>query len=313
MDFARAKEELKFWNTCAEARVPLWECPSVLFIFMGVLTIVGMLVTYHLATTYGDPQIVIISVSIIGALIFSLGVVVVASFDRVVQASTMRMEFVSIASHQLRAPLTSMKWVFGLLLDEHIGVLNDKQREYLRAISGDNERMITLINNLLDVSRIEEGRLTFVKQRINLSQLVSSTVKEVKSRFKEEKPIDVENIPQETAIMADERYVRAILENFLDNALRYGSDQQGAIIRVRANDKIARIEVEDFGSGIPQGEQRFIFQKFFRSRATESKAEGKGVGLFIARYLARGMGGTIGFRSEEQKGSLFWVEFPLAQ
>lgn len=307
------KREIRFWEACTEAHVPLWECPSVLFIFMGALTIVGMLVTYHLATAYHDPQIVIVSVSIIGALIFSLGVVVVASFDRVVQASTMRMEFVSIASHQLRAPLTSMKWVFGILLDGHIGALNDKQRQYLGAISADNERMITLINNLLDVSRIEEGRLTFLKQRVDLCELTADVVKNVSLRFKDmPQKITVDTLCEGIAALADERYVRAIIENLLDNALRYGSSEKNIFIRLKERKNFARIEVEDFGAGIPRAEQRYVFRKFFRSQKTESSAEGKGVGLFIARYLAQGMGGRMGFHSEEQKGSLFWVELPMA-
>ncbi len=313
MNFSTVRRDIKFWEACTQAHVPLWECPSILFIFMGILTIVGMLATYHLATVYGDPQVVVVSASIIGALIFSIGVVVVISFDRVVQASVMRMEFVSIASHQLRAPLTSMKWVFGLLLDGHIGELNEKQRGYLRGISADNERMIALINNLLDVSRVEEGRLTFIKQQVDLSEVVSNVVRDVSVRFQRNPQTVVFDAPSHAVTaLADERYVRAVIENLLDNALRYGAGEKNVAIHLGIRKKFARIEVEDFGAGIPSGEQRFVFQKFFRSKSTQTLAEGKGIGLFIAQYLAQGMGGRIGFRSQEQKGSLFWFELPLS-
>jgi len=228
----------------------------------------------------------------------------------------MKTEFVSLAAHQLRTPLAAIKWTLRMMLDRELGPLNGQQKELLEKTYKSNERMVGLINDLLNVARIEEGRYIYKPTLTNLEKLVQSVVESYKQefarkriKFKLEKP--EQPLPK---VPADVEKVTLVIQNFLDNALGY--TLQGG--KVTAYLKYGKNEVEffvtDTGAGIPQHQKERIFTKFFRAaNVMRMETEGSGLGLFIAKNIIEAHGGRIWFESEEGKGSTFYFTLPVKQ
>src|SRR3989344_1372694 len=141
--------ELNIFTECRKYNLRLFECPSFLFLLMGLITIAIMLATYIVAVRFTEPEFVVILVSVATIIIFSIGNLIVSSVERVAQASRIKTEFISIASHQLRPPLSSLKWSLNLLTDPRLGSVSEKQLDYLNIIKQSNERMIRLANDPL--------------------------------------------------------------------------------------------------------------------------------------------------------------------
>ena len=227
----------------------------------------------------------------------------------------MKTEFVSIAAHQLRTPLSVIKWTMKMLLDGDLGRINQEQRGFIDKTYQSNERMIDLINDLLNVTRIEEGRYINKLDLSGITELVESFIKRYEDEIKKRKlkfefikpkkklpktPIDVEKIS-------------LVVQNLLDNAMRYSLP--GGIVQasLKVNDK-KEIEfaVKDSGVGIPQLQQGRIFTKFFRSsNVMRMDTGGSGLGLFIAKNIIDAHKGRIWFESKEGEGSTFYFTLPI--
>lgn len=305
---------LNIMSECRKYGLRLRECPSFLFLLMGFLTIVAMLGTYVIASRFTDPELVIMLVSGVTILIFSIGNMVVSSFERLAQANRMKTEFISIVSHQLRTPLSSLKWSLNLLTGPHLGTINEKQLDYLTIIKESNERMIRLVNDLLEVSRIEQGRIILNPQDFALEDLVQTVINDltglantnnVKIFYHKEA-----GMPK---IYADPQKIGFVVQNLIDNAVKYtkGRGNVEVTIKRSGRDKLL-VEVKDEGIGIPVDQRNNIFKKFFRSdNVLKYQTEGSGLGLFIAKAILEAIGGAIGFTSTEGKGSIFWFTVPI--
>lgn len=307
--------ELKFWEDCKKYGVGLWQCPRFLFIVMGFLNIAAMLAVHFLAASYAEPEIIVLSVSGISVLIFTVGHVIVDSFDRIAEANRMKTEFVSIVSHQLRTPLSSLKWSLGLLLSGRIGELGEKQMEYGKMIKESNERMIELVNDLLNLTRLDQGRIILRMEKVNFVEFVKSIVRDFQD-FADANNVDLQftNKLDGLAVEMDVQYMKIVLDNFINNAIRYIKNRGRGEVRVFAskNGRFARVEVRDNGVGIPKSDQKNVFQKFFRSQnAMRHRTQGSGLGLYISKSFVELHKGKIGFSSTEERGSTFWFELPL--
>lgn len=229
----------------------------------------------------------------------------------------MKTEFVSITAHQLRTPLSAIKWTLRMILDGDLGEIPEAQKEFLEKTYQSNERMIRLINDLLNVTRIEEGRFLYNIQKQDIIKLV----KEVLSPLKEmaqRKGLDFEvELPKEKSPETDidSEKISLAIQNIVDNAIHYTKSGKVRVsIKFLEGKNHFLFLVQDTGIGIPKSQQERIFTRFFRAAsAIRAETEGTGLGLFIAKNIIEAHGGKIWFESEEGKGSSFYFTIPVRE
>ncbi|TAH34218.1 MAG: PAS domain S-box protein [Alphaproteobacteria bacterium] len=221
-------------------------------------------------------------------------------------------EFVSMVSHELRTPLTSIRGSLGLILGAMNKSLPDKVLNHISIAHRNCERLIVLINDILDLDKITSGNMQFDIRPEKLSSLIQQAVEGNQSYAEKYKVhFEVRPIPLDMIVYADSNRTIQVLANLLSNAAKFSPEQATVIVAAEQKGKFIRISVKDSGSGIPQDFRSRIFNKFCQadSSATRQKG-GSGLGLNISRELVERMHGNMGFESEEGKGSLFWFELP---
>ena len=222
-------------------------------------------------------------------------------------------EFVSLASHQLRTPLTAISWYTEMLLAEDAGKITDNQKKYLKEVYDGGQRMIDLVNSLLNVSRIELGTFMVEPTPTSLQEMAASCIKELVHSMKEKKLKFAEEYdPTLPKVNVDKKLMRMVFQNLLSNAVKYTPEGGSISLKIRKEDPNVKIEVADTGYGIPKDQQNRIFQKLFRAENVTAKdTEGTGLGLYIIKNVVENSGGKIWFESEEDKGTTFFVTMPL--
>ena len=222
-------------------------------------------------------------------------------------------EFISLASHQLRTPLSAVKWFGKMLISGDAGDLNPMQKEYVEKIYESNEREIRLVNSLLNVSKIESGKILVEPRLTDLTRLISSVMTDFRLEAgelgKKLTAVIDKKIPK---IYIDEDQIRQVYANLISNAVRY--TKKGGVISVKVylSKNFIMTEIKDNGIGIPKREQKRVFDKFFRaSNALKIETDGTGLGLFLSKTIVESSGGKMGFRSSEGKGSTFWFTLPI--
>lgn len=314
MSFRKIIDNFNIRSQCRKYGLSLWQCPQFLFLVMGMIIIVSTLLTYAIGSHYIDnPQIVVLITLLLSIFLFIIAFTVTQSFDKLAEANRMKSEFVSVVSHQLRAPLSNLVWVIEILMSGRIGKIEEEQLEYFKILKENSGRMKELVSNLLTVSRIDQGTLPFKKEEFSLEEVIKNLVSvflpfakasNVEIRFESSR-----NTPQ---VYNDPSQIRLVVENLLDNAIRYIKEKGTIVIKLTQKDNNAYFEIKDNGVGIPRDDQRYIFQKFFRSEnVLKYQTQGSGLGLYIVKSIIKKAGGEIGFQSEEGKGSTFWFTLPI--
>ncbi|MDD5590190.1 MAG: ATP-binding protein, partial [Candidatus Portnoybacteria bacterium] len=223
-------------------------------------------------------------------------------------------EFISIASHQLRTPLSIIKGYASMLLEGSYGILPDKAKDIIQKIEKSNERLVRLINDLLDISRMEGGRMKFQWNFIILSDLVQSVVEELRPQAdKKSLALNWQTLGEKTYVRADEEKLRQVIMNLIDNAIKYTTEGQVDVsIQKIGTDRI-RLLVKDTGIGMKKEEIEVLFGKFIRGREVPKVwTEGVGLGLYVAKMIIEEHKGKVWAESEgENKGSTFNVELPV--
>lgn len=227
--------------------------------------------------------------------------------------SRAKSEFISIAAHQMRTPLSGIKWTLKMMLDGDFGPVTDKQKNFLAKSYLTNEHMITLIRDLLDVARLEEGRFGFEFGESDLEQNLASAIENYRPAA-QSKGIDLKFIRPKKAIpkvFMDAAKISLVISNLIDNAVKY-TDKGSAKISMEIREPYIHVRVKDTGIGIPKKAKLGLFNKFFRApNALQRQTEGSGLGLFIVRNIIKRHGGDIWFESIEGKGTEFSFSLPL--
>jgi PAS domain S-box-containing protein len=219
-------------------------------------------------------------------------------------------EFVSMASHQLRTPLSAINWYAEMLMDEDAGKINEEQKAYLNEIKSGNQRMISLVNGLLDVSRIELGTFTIEPVPTDIRNIADSVIAELEPLISEkELHVIKEYDSRVPEVNLDPNLTRIILQNLLSNATKFTGKKGKIGAKITNLDKSVLIEISDTGMGIPKKQQGEIFTKLFRADNVKD-IQGTGLGLYIIRSILKQAGGKIWFESKEGKGTTFFLEIP---
>lgn len=306
---------------CKKYSVSLWQCPQFLFLIMGALIIISITFSFLVGRRYLDEQVTAFLILWLAGVLLALAFIITQNFEKLAEANRLKSEFISIVSHQLRSPLTNLKWGVEFLVEE--GAARSQQEAgYFQIVKENITRMHDLVNDLLTVSRVDQGTFPFQEKEFEFKEVVDQVLMEFQSAIQASNvkvTMDGESIPK---LYNDPSIVRHVLGNLIDNAVRYAWKDGETVpkekrrrnqitLRWRGEEQKVRMEVEDNGVGIPAEDQKYIFEKFFRSsNAVRRQTEGSGLGLFIVKSLIEKTGGRMGFRSVENKGSTFWFTLP---
>ena len=223
-------------------------------------------------------------------------------------------EFIALVSHELRTPLTSIRGYTELLLDNAAGELSDDQRQFLGVVERNSHRLLHLVGDLLFLAQIEAGKLVLEVGALDLGSAASESVEAARPAA-EAKDVTLTLATSPVPLLAADRArIGQLLDNLISNAVKFTPAGGRVDVRVRALDGSAVVEVRDSGIGIPRSEQRFLFQRFFRSStATERAIQGTGLGLAISKAIVDAHGGAIAVKSDEGAGTTFKVTLPVQQ
>ena len=222
-------------------------------------------------------------------------------------------EFVSLASHQLRTPLSTINWYLEILLDEDEGKLNPKQKELLQEIKGGNTRMVELVNSLLNVSRIELGTFSVDPKPTNFPEIVTSVIAELEPQIIQKKLKVKQKIAKLPELSLDSTLIRIVVQNYLTNAVKYTPDGGSINVTVTATDKDFTFAVKDTGYGIPEDAKKKMFTKMFRADNVKLRdTTGTGLGLYIVKSIIEQSDGQVWFESVENKGTTFYFSLLLS-
>lgn len=223
-------------------------------------------------------------------------------------------EFVSLASHQLRTPLSAVRWYSEMLLAGSAGSLNETQEKYVKEVYTASKRMIELVGALLNVSRIDLGTFAIDPKPTDLRELSASVVKELEHQIASKKLILKEKYSKDLPMLnVDPALMRMVFQNLISNAVKYTPDNGTIAIALASQGNNVLISVVDNGYGIPKEQQDKIFTKLFRAdNAREVDPSGTGLGLYIVKAIMEKSGGSIRFESEEGNGAAFYGILPLS-
>lgn len=222
-------------------------------------------------------------------------------------------DFISTATHQLRSPLVGMKWTLDMLIQEEAGKLSVDQKSWLKAAYTSNERVIAMVDSMLNAMRVEAGEVKFLKSEIDMAELLQDLTQELISAANEKKikvTMDFEENIQ--PIQGDAEKLRVALQNLVHNAIKYTPEGGKVNIKLTNEEGNIKIVVKDNGIGIPDAERKDMFRRFFRaSNAMLSETDGTGLGLYITKNVIERHNGQIWFETKQGEGTTFYIVMPF--
>lgn len=299
---------------CKQYGLSPWQCPQFLFLIMGCFIAATIIFTYIVSNRYiEDPSIVTVIVFLLSIILIIIAFIITKSFEKLVEVARIKAEFILVVSHQLRTPLTNLNWAMDFLMSGGAGKVEEKQAEYLRILKENSVRMTGLIKDLITVSKIETGNFLLPKEEVSLPELIKELIGEFKL-FSGALNLEIEFQTQENLlkVKCNPEQIKLVVKNLLDNAVRY--TKGSGVIRINLEKKREKLyfEIKDSGVGIPKEDQKYIFQKFFRSsNIMRYQTQGIGLGLYITKSIIEKLGGKIWFKSKEGEGTTFYFTLPV--
>lgn len=306
------RSELDLVGRCRSYRLPFWQCPQFLFILMGGGTISVLIVFYAFFSASLDPYNLALIALTIALLALIQSFVVLNAFERTAEARRVQIEFINIASHQLRSPVTAARWALDFLISDSSQGLNAQAQNCIHIARDAISNIGQVVGAVLRTIRLESGADVSHPEGVYLSAIVKEVVDAARP-FARAAHIEINfTAPRDPFfVRVDREQLRFVIEHLVDNALRYSKHSGIISIAMKGDQRIARVEVRDRGEGIPLHEQPHVFEKFFRaSNAYTMAPSGAGLSLYASRKILESMGGDMGFHSLPGEGSMFWFSLP---
>jgi signal transduction histidine kinase len=238
------------------------------------------------------------------------------AYDELRAIDARKSEFISVAAHQLRTPLSGVRWALGMLSRGEAGALADAQKKLVEQSEAAIAKLIAIVGDMLSTEFVRSGATRYTTAPVALAELVEETLFSISAKLASRK-ITIDNEAKDRSVRAlvDRKAIAQVVLNLLDNAVKYTED--GGRVRVtlrQVNQKEVELGVEDSGIGIPAEEQRHVFERFFRAtNAVRQRADGSGLGLAIVKSIVEAHGGQIAFTSNPGQGTSFVVRLPAAE
>ena len=235
--------------------------------------------------------------------------------ERLQKMNDIKSDLISISAHQLRTTLSAMKWILKMFLDKDFGELTGEQEGFIRKAYESSERMVKLVNEMLTLNRTEDAEITYDFKDADIIDIIESVLFDFTG---EAKRAGVELIfPKPSgdfpSVSVDSEKIRVVMQNLIENAIKYSPEGSKVFIAVRTKNDTAEISVKDMGIGIAAEDTEKIFGKFYRTENAKRKdSVGSGLGLFTVKAIVEKHGGTIRFESTEDAGTTFYVTIPLS-
>jgi signal transduction histidine kinase len=305
-----SEETERFWEVVMPLHDTEGQKKAMLSLRMSLQTVDG-LIKSTLTNSYIILTITVLIVILLLALntrLFEYAIL----FRKLKEVDKMKDEFISIASHELRTPITTIKGFLSMILEGDYGQLNPQGRKGLKIMEASVNRLGVLVGDLLNVSRIEQKRLQVKQEKIILSEILQSVVDEFELRVKEKGLAFKTKISKKLpAILADEDKLRQVLINLIGNAVKY--TKKGEIeLLTKIDDKFVTIMIKDTGLGMSAKERENLFSKFYRIQSDDTRGiVGTGLGLWITKQLVELMGGEIYLDSIKDVGTQFYFTVPI--
>lgn len=232
--------------------------------------------------------------------------------EALAEANRVKQEFVAMISHDLRSPLTAVQCTLELIADGAYGELKETGYKRVKTAERETDRLIVLINNLLDIEKLEANQMVLELVPTELAPLVESATESMKPLC-EAKDVTIKTDLGNAQVMADENRLMQVLVNLLSNAIKFSNQDSSVEVSIKHLKTEAEVRVKDYGRGIPASQKELIFERWKQTSKEDGHAgKGSGLGLAISKSIVEAHGGTIGFHSTAGEGTTFWLRLPLA-